>query len=70
MWCEDPKKVPRKFAPKAVHGAAVRQGGSRREGADAAKEPGTGGKGGAKPSRDALEVRIACACIAAAAAAG
>lgn len=52
VWCEDPKKVPRKVAPKAVHGAAIRQ-----EGADAAKQPGpAGGEDGAEPVRDALEV--------------
>lgn len=49
MWCEDKKKVPRKFAPKAVHGAEIRQqdgGIEKGEGADA------------KESRDARKVRL------------
>eukprot|EP00752_Nemacystus_decipiens_P002723 g2542.t1 len=67
VWCEDPKKVPRKMAPKAVHGAAIRQEGPRQEGGDAAKKPAAGaggeGEGGEEPSRDALKVKGRCSCF-------
>ena len=62
MWCEDPKKVPRKRAPKAVHGAAIREEGPRQQGGgDAAKQPeGVGGDQDEPPSRDALKVHMCC----------
>lgn len=31
MWCEDPKKVPRKFAPETVHGSGIRSGGGSQD---------------------------------------
>ncbi|CAM9693545.1 unnamed protein product [Scytosiphon promiscuus] len=54
VWCEDKKKVPRKFAPKAVHGTDVRQqdGGA-----------GAGGAGGAEGTRDAREAKGRCSCF-------
>lgn len=57
MWCEDPKKVPRKFRPREVHGADIRKQGSRTE--SAGKEQ-SGATGEAGNSQDAAKV---CVCI-------
>eukprot|EP00903_Cladosiphon_okamuranus_P012434 g11649.t1 len=68
VWCEDPKKVPRKAALKAVHGAAIRREGLRQEREGAAKQPGEGAGAGAageaeeEPSRDARKVKGRCSC--------
>lgn len=60
MWCENPHKVPRKFIPKAVHGAAIRSGspGAVKPGADNAQggEKGSGGDEDAEATRDAAKV--------------
>ena len=58
MWCPDGKKVPRKFAAKAVHGADIRSGGGSGGGAAAAAGAGAGGgEDNAETSRDAAKVR-------------
>lgn len=64
MWCEDEKKVPRKFAPENVHGAGIREQGeeSSQPKSDAAKQAaeaagvGSGGGGEVEASRDAAKV--------------
>lgn len=63
VWCEDPKKVPRKFAPKAVHGADIRAGGSEGAvkpggaGESGGPTPGAEGEGADGDSRNAAKVR-------------
>lgn len=59
VWCQDPKKVPRKFREKAVHGSSIRSAGS----SEAAKEADVGG--GSEADQDAAKVqrRFQCACV-------
>lgn len=64
VWCEDKKKVPRKFAPENVHGAGIREqgeessqpkSGAAKQAAEAARG-GSGVGGEAEASRDAAKV--------------
>lgn len=59
MWCEDPKKVPRKFRPKDVHGADIRKQGSRTESAGKQESEGRGEtEGDTGASQDATKVCV------------
>ncbi|CAM9540360.1 unnamed protein product [Ectocarpus sp. 12 AP-2014] len=71
VWCEDEKKVPRKFAPENVHGAGIREqgegssqpkSGNTKQAAQAAGG-GSGLAGEAEASTDAAKVKGRCSCF-------
>ncbi|CAN0228257.1 unnamed protein product [Pylaiella littoralis] len=64
VWCEDPKKVPRKFPPKDVHGADIRTQGSPEEVPGKQPSEARGDEDGeAETSRDAAKMKGRCSCF-------
>ncbi|CAM9765486.1 unnamed protein product [Ascophyllum nodosum] len=61
VWCPDPKKVPRKFRQKAVHGADIRSAETTRPGEGQAGGAGNGQD--AEASQDAAKAKGRCSCF-------